>query len=241
MDRRLPFLDGRARASLAVLATLVAAFWLWGSLSSEAFAGRAVTLLETYSQGHFFLSAAVFVALAFLSVLLGPLTSAPIVPIAVLAWGEWVTFGLLLFGWVGGGALSYGIGRLAGETLLIRFVPRAQLDAWQAFVSQRTTFFTAFLFRLAMPAETGYAFGLVRYDLGKFLLLTVLVEIPFALTLVFGGNAFATQNFPSFAGWIASAFLVLSGALYLLKRQLARTTKPQTPTAPERRKNYDQG
>ncbi len=221
MDRRLPSLDGRARASLALLALLIAAFWLWGAFSANTVVERAISFLEASSQEHRFLSAAAFFAFALLSVLLGPLTSAPLVPIGIAAWGAWLTFWLLLLGWIVGGGLAYAIGRFAGTTLVTRFVSKAEMDRWSAYVSRHTTFFTALLFRLAMPAETGYVFGIVRYHLGAFFAITILVEIPFALALVFAGDAFAAQDFPVFVSWIAGTFLVLSGAIYLLKKRLA--------------------
>jgi uncharacterized membrane protein YdjX (TVP38/TMEM64 family) len=175
-----------------------------------------------YSQEHFILAALLFFLFSILSVLLGPLTSSPLVPIAVAVWGKWLTFFLLMAGWVVGGTISYFIGRSVGYVLLLRFVSREQIESWRTFISRETNFLFALLFRFAMPAETGYVFGLVRYELWKFLLVTILVEIPVAIALIFVGDALIAESFATFAALAILAVGILGGAGYFLRKYLRR-------------------
>lgn len=212
-------LDRHARASLVLFVLVLVGFWGWGFFASGGLAERAIELIRTYSGEHLFVSGAIFFGFAALSVLLGPLTSAPLVPVAVLTWGKWPTFLLLVSGWMVGAMLAYLVGRTAGNAVLARIVSPANLEAWRSFLSRRTTIFSALLFRLALPAETGYVFGLVRYAPWKFLLVTVLVEIPIGVALVYSGDALVARQFGRFASWAAGGFLVMGAALYFSRRR----------------------
>ncbi|MBI4132578.1 MAG: hypothetical protein HY473_00555 [Candidatus Sungbacteria bacterium] len=201
----------------------VGGFWLWSAFSSDGLINQAVSFLEAHVRENAILAGGLFFGFATLSVLLGPFTSAPMVPVAVLLWGNGITFGLLFSGWVIGGMGAYAIGRFIGYPVVGRIVSREKVDAWREFVSRRMTFAWALLFRLAMPAETGYIFGLVRYRIGAYLLITALVEAPIAAVLVWASDALVARDFARFIGWIAAAIFVFAAAAYLLRERMRRS------------------
>lgn len=129
----------------------------------------------------------VFTLLGVLSALLSPVSSAPLVPPAVLAWGRWPTVGLLVLGWTLGGAIAWLVGRAAGRRLLARSARLCAADA--RLRSLRASFLAALALRVALPSEVGYAYGVLRYSFAKYMRMTVVAEIPSALPLVLVSDA----------------------------------------------------
>src|SRR3989338_11317244 len=62
-------------------------------------------------------------------------------------------------------------------------------------VSSRATFALALVFRLIMPAETGYIFGLIRYNFLRYCIVMFIAELPFAFFGVWVSDAFVDQHF----------------------------------------------
>lgn len=218
-----PHITHRRAKELAILFLLaVGGFWLWSIFSADGLINQAVAFLETRVRENEILAGGLFFGFAMLSVLAGPFTSAPMVPVAILLWGNWITFELLFSGWVTGGMGAYAIGRFIGYPVVGKIVSREKVDAWRGFVSRRMTFAWALLFRLAMPAETGYIFGLSRYRIPAYLLITALVEAPIATAFVWASDALVARDFVRFIGWIAAVVLVFAGAAYLLRERMRR-------------------
>lgn len=192
---------------------------------TQEFGERQIAFLQSYSVTHPYLAMALFSSFAFLSVLLGPLSSAPVVPVAIVLWGKIIALCLMLVGWVSGAAVSYFIGEHAGYPIVARLLSKRRLDEWLRRVSREATFFLALMFRLALPAETGYVFGLIRYPFLKFLLITLVVEIPTGLGLIFIGDAFVTQNLPLFLSLMVLGLGVLGTAIVILRDRLALSEK----------------
>jgi uncharacterized membrane protein YdjX (TVP38/TMEM64 family) len=198
--------------AIAILVILIAAILISPAFFNDTFGGW-LDSFETFATANPVLAPVAFIALAAASVLLGPFTSAPTIPFAVAAWGDMGALLFLLFGWLLGGVGAYALGRWVGEPLVARVIGREQLADWLSKISSRLDFITLLLFRLAMPAETGYLFGLLRYRFSFYLLITFLAEIPFALVLVYGSVALISSSATLIAigaiVWIAIVALAL--------------------------------
>lgn len=219
-------LGNRARLMLLLFLTLIAAFWIWGYVSSEGLINKIIELIQRYeSNRSVFFSLGIFWLFAVASVLLGPFTSAPLVPIALLLWGNWVTYWILFSGWITGAIITYTIGRHLGRAIVLKIISPEKANAWQEFISSRVTFLIAFLFRLAMPAETGYIFGLARYNFLKYIFITTLIESLTATILIFSGKALIDRNFVTFISWIAIVVILLSTSSYLLAHKIKKGRK----------------
>ena len=160
----------------------------------------------------------IFMLFAALSVLLGPFSSFPLVPAAVSIWGEMQTLIMLYSGWLVGNVSAYAIGYYFGRPVLNKIIGEQKITAWLDSIKNRLTFTVLLLFRIATPSETGYVFGLIRYSVRKYLLITLLAELPFVVLAVFAGSALTnsgTGTLIALAGiWIA----VLAIAFALFKK-----------------------
>ena len=76
-----------------------------------------------------------FVALSACSAMLAFFSSAVLAPIAIVAWGQAVTFGLLWLGWLLGGVVSYCIGRFLGRRVAAVLVGEERINGWRKLIS----------------------------------------------------------------------------------------------------------
>lgn len=217
------------RRAIVILVILVAATLLFGA--SQSFQAGFVSVsaeVNAYIAAHAVGGAVIFVSFAALSAILSPFSSVPMVPFAVLAWGETLAFALLLLGWFLGGMLSYAVGRYSLHVLFHRLLPIRKIEAYQQKLSERSEFILVALFRLALPAEvTGLVLGSLRYDFLKYLAATLISEIPFALVTVYAGGAFALNDPWRLALWIAVGSALFATAAALFARRM-RANEPQS-------------
>ncbi len=145
-----------------------------------------------------------FLGISSFSVLLSPLTSVPLVPSAILVWGKFPTFLLLIAGWTVGGILAYFIGSYSREKILKHFTSFRKIEYYKKTMSLHSQFITVLFFRLAIPSEiAGYTLGIIRYNFSKYLLATFLAELPFAFFVIYSSSALIRREIFLFAGLVA--------------------------------------
>lgn len=160
-----------------------------------------------------------FVGLAALSVMLGPFTSIPLVPPAIIAWGPVGTILLLFGGWLIGDILAFVIGRFVGYPLVAKIMGKASLDESLATLQKRLSFLLLFLFRLGTPSETGYVFGILKYSFNKYLLITAIAELPFAVLVVYASDALLEAGWQQFIVYILLWVTIILLAIYEFRKK----------------------
>lgn len=173
--------------------------------------------VNNFASGNIGITMSFFIVLAAFSAMFSPFSSTPIVPIAVSLWGWEITAALLLSGWIIGDIISYAIGFFAGHPLLRQFVSDEKARMYEKRLSAHMTFTRALLVRLALPAEVGYAFGLIQYHVGAYLIATIIAEIPFVFITVHAADALVALNPIVFLGWFF-ALCAFVGVSYFLFR-----------------------
>ncbi len=199
-----------------------AVFLYWYSAFLQNIFLNFTGALEEYETGHKFLSQGLFVVLAAISAMLSPFSSAPLVPFAVVIWGQSLTIALLFLGWIIGGSLTYLLGDRIGYHILKDYVTiNGSIAAYRQKLSPKTEFIIVLLFRLAMPAEIpGYVLGTIRYDFWKYLFATALAELPFAMLTVYAGEAFLEKDIFGFGAILVFISIILSAAFHLFHKSL---------------------
>jgi uncharacterized membrane protein YdjX (TVP38/TMEM64 family) len=160
-----------------------------------------------------------FVALAALSALVSPFSSAPLIPIAVSLWGATSTTLLLLCGWLIGDIAAYYIGKYGGNPLLQKFLSVGKVRQYETYFAERMTFMKALIIRLALPAEVGYGFGIIKYNFSIYLIITAIAETVFAIVTVQAAGAFVNLDMEVFSVWLLVLGGLVGGFYYLLRRQ----------------------
>lgn len=168
------------------------------------------------------LAVSFFILLAAISSMVSPFSSVPVIPFAVTLWGVGVTTTLLVLGWLIGDVIAYAIGRYAAHPLIAQFVKEKKLARYRRYFSDHATFLRALLVRLALPAEIGYAFGLIKYNFGSYILVTFITEAIFAVPTVLAVDALIALHPTVFAVWVLALVAVIITFYFLFRVVLWR-------------------
>ncbi|MCX6765751.1 MAG: VTT domain-containing protein [Candidatus Moranbacteria bacterium] len=184
----------------------------------------SIGYLGDYLKENKFFGGILFIGISAFSVLLSPFSSVPLVPSAVLAWGNFLTFLLLFTGWIIGGIVAYLVGSYSREKLIERFVSFEKIEYYKERISPRSQFWLVFFFRLAVPSEVAsYTLGIIRYDFEKYLLATILAELPFAIFVIYSSYILISESIFLFAG----VLLLGTAGSYFLYRAFQKKIKSQ--------------
>lgn len=203
------------RPLVLCLLAAAAGVGLWGLGEAHALFLAASRALEEVVRAAGGWAMGAFVLLAGLSALVAPFSSAAVVPAAVLAWGKLTVFLLLLAGWMLGGVGAYALGRYAAYPAVRRLLPWREIEAWRAHVPHGAGLLLAALVRLALPSEVGYAYGVLRYNFGKYLLVTALAELPVAALLVQASDALLARHLGLFLALVALGAAMVGVGVWL--------------------------
>lgn len=205
---------------LFVVVIIILAVGFWYSRELQYTFDSVVSTVELYITDHQVLGIGAFAGLAALSAMLSPFSSVPLVPFAVAVWGKTLTFLFLLSGWLLGGAATYAIGRYALYGLLGHLIPFDRIEKYRRELSKGSEFWLVFLFRLAMPAEIpGYVLGSLKYFFDKYMLATVMAELPVALVTVLASHSFVTRDPLSVGLWVLGAGLLMIVAFHYFRKK----------------------
>ncbi len=202
---------------IAVVAVAILIFWSSIVLQEEYW--RLVGFFESQATAKPFLSIFIFLLLTVFSMMFLFFSSVLLVPVAVSVWGSLTTTTLLLVGWLLGAILSYILGRYAGYPILKYFISSRKLDHYRNLFSENSSFLLVFLLRFVLPSEIpGYALGLLRFNFQKYLLITMLAEIPYALVTVYAIEAILNKD-PIVLGSITFTWLLATMLLIKMLRK----------------------
>lgn len=199
------------RRSFIILALMVVFVAIYSSsfLFRDYFFNFVSSVAE-YIDGHEVLGALVFVFVAALSAILSPLSSIPIVPSAVMVWGNVLTAILLMAGWTIGAVWGYMIGCYAEERFMKKYLSLEKINQYKDKISPRSQFWLVLIFRLAIPSEiTGYTLGIVHYHFWKYLLATVISEIPFVIATIYSSELLINGRLITFIAVILAVIIFM--------------------------------
>ena len=202
---------------LLLLAIIVAFLFVYSSMLQGEFY-RIVNFFNELVVQNEPLAMVVFVLLAAVAALISPLTNIPLVPFAVVIWGAVPTTILLLSGWLIGDTLAYIVGRYLGHKTVSYFISEEKLDLWSQAIKKHTNFYRALFVRLVLPAELGYAFGIIRYPFWSYLLITFLAEVPFAIISTYASEAVLSGSIVKFFWLTAALFAIIFLAFRSLRK-----------------------
>ena len=198
------------RALVVVLICASVAFLLSVDAVYESLQ-RALFAAEPLIAGHPYLGAVVFVLLAAISAILAFFSSALLLPAAVFAWGNTVTFGLLWLGWLLGGICTYALGRAMRRPRRKESRTSRKFYFYLQRVPGEVTFALILLLYLALPSEIpGYLCGYLGVRFRSYIAALALAELPYAVGAVLLGEGVVNRQI----SWLV-AFGLIGAALSL--------------------------
>lgn len=172
-----------------------------------------------------------------LQCVVAPIPSEPLMMAAGYVYGSTAGFAIAWSGVVVGALACFGLARVFGRPLALRFVKSHHLDALDSYVAERgvgSTFAILLAIRVFAFASfdvVSYGCGLTGFPTGWFLLATVLGVVPKVLTFTYAGATVAARP-----GWLDAVILVgsvgfLALVPWLARRRRRAQTVPETPSA----------
>ena len=159
---------------------------------------------------------ALYVFLGILATVVAPVSTLPLLPIAVALWGPLPTAMLSIFAWGVGAVIAFALARSLGKPFVAKYLNIGEINKWESALGRKGTFWTIILLRMLVPVDLlSYAIGLfssVNYKV--YTLATFIGITPFAFVF----------SYTSTAGWnvqivifIALAAVVAIGVVYVQK------------------------
>lgn len=172
--------------------------------------------LETWIGQHPVLGAALYVGLLVASVVLLPLSSLPLLPLATRSYGVVLTALLSAAGWWGGCLIAFQIARF-GRRHLERFASLEAVDRIEASVPPDVGFGGIVVLRMILPVDiVSFALGLLkRLRFRTYAVASLVGILPFAFVWSYAGGQLGAGSFVSFA-----LIAVGMGAVVLVLRRL---------------------
>jgi uncharacterized membrane protein YdjX (TVP38/TMEM64 family) len=203
-------------------------FLIWSSIAFQNFFSRIVPYFERLTGEHAILSVLVFIALGVLSTMISSFTSIPLVPVAVIVWGNALTALYLFVGWLIGDILSYFVGYYAGNPLVRRFLPYEKIQFYLKRIPPNAEFKMILLFILSMPAEIpGYTVGALRYKFQKYAAAQILNEILYSTLVAYAFAALVEKNNLIFFSYLAFGIVLFGYMFWLFQRKIKNPHHPQ--------------
>jgi len=207
------------RRLIISLVIVIIAVVFWSSTELQKIFSDSTLFTGQYLGQHPFMGIMAFWAISALSAIISPFSSVPLVPIIAVIWGNTSTFFLLLLGWLSGSVISYFLGSSTGYVLAQKIFSPKKAGYYKQELSAQANFLTVLVFRLAMPTEiAGYALGAIKYNFVKYLIATAIAETPFALIVVYSGEALVEANKIKFIFFVFLALILTSAMAYLFKK-----------------------
>ncbi len=169
-----------------------------------------------------------YMLLAIIATVVAPLSSIPLLPVAVQAWGPITAALLSIAGWTIGAMIAFFISRYFGHILEKRIPSIHKLKSMSARIPQKNAFWAILLLRISVPVDIlSYAIGLfTTVPTPTYFFATLLGVVPFAFVLSFAGT------FPWYIGLTA---FVGGGLLFVMSTRIDATKKPnQLPRRKQR-------
>jgi len=103
-----------------------------------------------------------YVFLVILSVVIAPVSTIPLLPVATAAWGPFWAGVLSILAWFLGSVIAFFLGRYVGNPILATFINMTRFESVVRRISSVHLFWSIVLLRIALPVDVlSYAIGLM--------------------------------------------------------------------------------
>lgn len=165
---------------------IITAFFLAGTFVAKEYAGYIALYLD-YGVP----SMLVYMCVGIFATVVAPVSTLPLIPIAVALWGPFVTGTLSVIAWSIGSVIAFLIARRFGKPIIAHFVNLEKISKYENVLGEKYLFWDLILLRAAVPVDIlSYAVGLfTSIGIGAYTLATFIGIIPFAFIFSYASRA----------------------------------------------------
>lgn len=157
------------------------------------------SMIEEIIRAHPVIGALIYMGILISSVVLLPLSSLPLVPLAVQVFGVTLAAVLSILSWWIGALIAFQIARL-GRTYMERFTTLTAVDRLEQKIPKDISFAGIILLRMVLPVDiTSFALGLLKHlPFSTYAVASLIGIIPFAFVLCYAGGELVQGRYVSF-------------------------------------------
>jgi len=180
------------------------------------FWGAPIDYLQEITKSNAFWGPFAFISLAFLVVVVAPLTIIPLIPVASVVFGPFWAGLYTIIGWFLGSIVDFIIARKFGKPVLKKFVSLKTVEKYENYIPQKMEFWWVVLLRAIVQVDIlSYALGLFsRISLWKFSLATLIGMTPMAFVISYAGEALLEREFKTFVILVIVFAVIFTGLSY---------------------------
>ncbi|MEY3783707.1 MAG: hypothetical protein RLZZ230_29 [Candidatus Parcubacteria bacterium] len=169
---------------LALAGVLI--FFVGATLLSQSYAPE-LSSMATTDNG---LGMLAYVTITAIAIILAPVSTLPLIPLAVAIWGWVITAVLSIIGWTIGSQIAFYLARRYGKKLVQRFISLERFNSFEKRFPPENLFWTVVLLRMTVPVDIlSYALGLFSTMSSKAFFFSTLIGVtPFAFIFSYTGS-----------------------------------------------------
>lgn len=202
------------KTKLNIVLTLL--FVIFSFLTVSYFVQKNILFLTDIIEKNYTLGLVIFTLVDILSIVIAPVTSIPLIPLASNTYGVLVTAIFYSIGGIIGSIIAFWIGRTYGKGIVKKIVSIEEAEEVSEAINKKNLFFSLILMRIIVPADVlSYALGIfTRVGYGIYISTLIIGTIPGAFYFSYIGSL---PWFYQIFGWIAG-IIVLVFILWLTFR-----------------------
>ena len=151
----------------------------------------------------------VYVLITVAAIVIAPISTLPLLPIASNLWG-WVTAAILsIIGWTIGSLIAFALARKYGVSLISKFISIEKINKFERMVPKENFFWSVVFLRMAIPVDIlSYALGLFsKIKTKSYFFVTLIGVTPFAFVFAYAGKMpFVYQILALLLAWVIILF-----------------------------------
>lgn len=192
---------------------VVALFFVIAQYYARHYAVEIQAIIGMERQG---VGMALYGLIAFCAIVVAPISSLPLVPIAAAAWGSFTTVLVTMVAWTAGSIVAFLLARTYGRRVIGKVVDIGSMRKLENMLGVERIFVSTILLRMIVPVDIlSYALGLFStIRLAPYIVATVIGIVPFVIFF-----SYAIQM-PVYAQ-IGIATGIIAAVLALLNRRQA--------------------
>lgn len=143
-----------------------------------------------FAGAEYNFSKALYVLVTIFAIVVAPLSTVPLIPLASHLWG-WPVAGMLsIVGWVIGAQVAFLLARRLGKPFIERIFSFKKIHAFENYFTNKNLFWTVVFLRMLLPVDIlSYALGLFsKIKSVPFFFATLIGITPFAFIFAYAGT-----------------------------------------------------
>jgi len=185
MEKKRIIINKNTILSILGIATILILFIL-ASFIINTYESEINMLAER--GGAFGMIAYIFIVV--LAIVIAPISTVPLIPIASGLWGWFIAGVLSITGWAIGAQIAFHLARRFGKPLVEKLISIEKLTKFEERFSKEHIFWTIVFLRIVIPVDIlSYAIGLFsNIKSSIYFFATVIGILPFAFVLAYAGT-----------------------------------------------------